>query len=211
MKRTVFSTVSAAALSLALVAAPAFSQGFSDSAAAGLARLGVQAPPVETLTTEQVAEITNVLNSSDSDENKRRQIDLILGEQATATGRLGVGQLRSSAEADMASLGIDTEMVDTLTLSQLAQIENVLAGSDSQDVKKMRVEEIIGGEATATGRLGVSQLQDSAAADLAALGVDAEAVDSLTISQLGQIENVMGSSMTDSEKRAQVEKIIAGD
>ena len=45
--------------------------------------------------------------------------------------------------------------------------------------------------------------------DLAAIGVDAERVDTLTISQLGQIENVMSSSATDADKRAQVEKIIA--
>jgi hypothetical protein len=54
----------------------------------------------------------------------------------------------------------------------------------------------------------VSQLQSSAAADLAALGVDAEAVETLTVSQLAQIENIMSSDMTDDEKRAQVQKIV---
>ena len=49
-----------------------------------------------------------------------------------------------------------------------------MSGGDPDDVKKMRVEEIIGGEATATGRLGVAQLQDSVGADLAKLGIDAE-------------------------------------
>jgi hypothetical protein len=208
VKRTVFSSVSGAALALALIAAPAFSQGFEDAAAAGLARLGIQAPPIESLTTEQVAEITNVLNSTVADSDKRSQIELILGEEATATGRLGVGQLRSSTAAGMAALGMDTEVIDTLRLSQLAEIENVLSGSEADDVKRMRIEEIVGGEATATGRLGVSQLQSSAAADLAALGVDAEAVEMLTVSQLAQIENIMNSDMTDDEKRAQVQKIV---
>ena len=49
-----------------------------------------------------------------------------------------------------------------------------MSGDDPDDVKKLRVEEIIGGEATATGRLGVAQLQDLVGADLAKLGVDAE-------------------------------------
>ena len=43
------------------VAAPAFAQGFNDAAAAGLAKLGIQTPPVESLTDEQVAQITNIL------------------------------------------------------------------------------------------------------------------------------------------------------
>jgi hypothetical protein len=202
-------SVSAAALSLALIAAPAFAQGFDDAAAAGLARLGVQAPPVETLTTEQVAEVTNILNSSESDENKRRQIDLVLGGgQATATGRLGVRQLQDSVSADLAALGVDTEGVELLTLSQLGQIQNITSSGDSDEVKKAAVEEVMGGEATATGRLGVSQLQDSAAAELADLGVDAEVVETLTLSQLGQIENVMSSSDSDETKRMQIDRIV---
>jgi hypothetical protein len=201
-------SVSAAALSLALIAAPAFAQGFDDAAAAGLARLGIQAPAIETLTTEQVAQITNVINSSDSDEIKRSRIDLILGEEATATGRLGVRQLQDSVSADLAALGVDTEGVDMLTLSQLGQLQNITSSSDTDEVKKAQIEEVMGGEATATGRLGVTQLQDSAAAELAALGVDAEVVETLTVSQLGQIENVMSSSDSDEQKKMRIEQIV---
>jgi hypothetical protein len=209
MSRLGLSTVSAAALSFALLAAPAFSQGFTDGAEAGLAKLGIQTPPAESLTTEQVGQITNILNTSEPDSQKRMQIEEILGmSEATATGRLGVAQMRSSATSDLAQLGVQAD-VETLTLSQLGQIQNVVASSDNNSVKKQRVEEILGNEATATGRLGVGQLQDSAAADLAAIGVDAEMVEMLTISQLGQIENVMNSSVSDSDKRAQVEKILA--
>ena len=209
MKRTVISVGTAAALALALIGTPLAAAGFDDATAAGLAKLGIQAPPVDSLSVEQQAQIQNVLASSDTNEAKRAQIDLILGEQATATGRLGVGQLRSSVSADLARMGIDASGVDSLTLSQLAQIENVMAGGETSDVKKMRVEEIVGGEATATGRLGVSQLQDSVAADLAKLGIDAEGVETLTLSQLAQIENVVGSSAADSEKRAQIDTIMA--
>jgi hypothetical protein len=202
------STVSAAALSLALIAGPVAAQGFTDAAAANLAKLGVQTPPIESLTTEQVAQITNVLAANEADSTKRMRIEEILGNEATATGRLGARQLRDSAVSDLAQLGIDASAVDMLTLSQLAQIENVMSGSDTQDVKKLRVEEIVGGEATATGRLGVAQLQDSAVSDLAQVGIDADKVDMLTVEQLGQIENVMGSSVSDDSKRDQIEKIM---
>jgi hypothetical protein len=201
-------SVSAAAMSLALIAAPAFAQGFDDAAAAGLARLGIQAPAIETLTTEQVAQITNVINSSDTDEIKRSRIDLILGEEATATGRLGVRQLQDSVSADLAALGVDTEGVDMLTLSQLGQLQNITSSGETDEIKKAQIEEVMGGEATATGRLGVTQLQDSATAELAALGVDAEVVETLTVSQLGQIENVMSSSDSDQQKKMRIEQIV---
>ena len=64
-------------------------------------------------------------------------------------------------------------------------------------------------EATATGRLGAKQLRDSTAADLAALGIDTEDLDTLTLSQLAQIENVMGSADPDAQKRDQINSILA--
>ena len=83
-----------------------------------------------------------------------------------------------------------------------------MSGGETDSIKKMRVEEIIGGEATATGRLGVAQLQDSVAADLASLGVDADGVEALSLSQLAQLENVFGSTVTDEAKRAQIVTIM---
>lgn len=208
MKRYGFSALSAAVLAVAL-SAPVFAQGLDDATASGIAKLGIQTPDVATMSTEQVAQIKNVLSSSDSDDAKKMQIERILGGEATATGRLGVAQLQDSVGSDLAALGIDASGVGSLTLSQLAQIENVMSSSDAPDVKKLRVQEIVGGEATATGRLGVSQLQDSVTSDLAALGIDAEVVEALTLSQLGQIENVMASSESPEAKKAQVERIVA--
>ncbi len=208
MKRNLITAASAAALSLALVTgAPAMAQGTDDAVASGLAALGVDAPA--TMTTDQVSQIQNVLSSTDMDTTKRQRIQQILGNQATATGRLDVNMLRDSVESDLADIGVDADNVDMLTVGQLAEIENVMSGGDSQDVQRARVKEIMGNEATATGRIGVSQLQDSVSTDLASLGVDTEGVDMLTLSQLGQIENVMSSSDTDQIKRGRIEQIMA--
>jgi hypothetical protein len=211
VRRNLFSAASAAALSLALVAgAPAIGQGLDDAAARGLAQLGIQAPPTESLSTEQVAEIQNVLSSTDTDDIKRARIQEILGgSEATATGRLGVRQLQSSVGADLASIGIDTSGLDMLTLGQLAQIENVMNTDEPDDIKRMRVEEIIGGEASATGRLGVGQLQSSVAAGLASLGIDAEGIEALSLEQLAQIENVINSTDADDIKRGRIDQIMA--
>ena len=207
MQRNLLSAVSAAALSLALLgAAPAYPQ--DDTTARGLAVLGMQAP-LDTLSTEQVGQIQNVLSSTENDEVKRQRIKEILGNEATATGRLGVGQLQASVSSDLAALGIDTSGVNSLTLTQLAEIEGAMSTNDPDDIKKAKVGEIMGGEAINTGRLGVTQLRDSAAGDLAKLGVDPDDIDALTLSQLAQIENVVSSGATDAEKKAQVTTILA--
>ena len=144
MRRTLLSAASAAALSLALVAGtPILAQGLDDAAARGLAQLGVQAPPTESLSTAQVAAIQNVLSSTDADDVKRARIEQILGNEATATGRLGVRQLQSSVAEGLASLGIDAEGVEALSLEQLAQIENVMASSDADETKRARIGQIM--------------------------------------------------------------------
>ena len=212
MPRKLLTAVSAAALSLSLMAAaPGFAAGLDDTAAHGLSMLGVSVPPEGSLTDEQVTQIVNVLSSKDQDSTKRAAINQIMGvDTNSGNTRPGVAQLRDSVSADLAALGIDAADVDMLTLSQLGQIENVTASQDTQTTKKARIAEIMGNsEATATGRLGAKQLRDSTAADLAALGIDTEDLDTLTLSQLAQIENVMGSADPDAQKRDQISSILA--
>ena len=213
MKRTFLSAVSAAALSVTLIAGtPGYAASLTESAAQGLAVLGIATPPPESLTTEQTTQIMNVLSSTNSNDRKKEHIQTIIGENEESgggVGKYGVGQLRSSVASDLAALGVDASGVDTLTLQQLAQIENVTSSSNSDTVKKARIAEIMGNEATATGRLGVRQLSNSTRADLAKIGVDSESVDMLTLSQIAQIENVMASSESDASKRDQVNTIMA--
>ncbi len=107
-------------------------------------------------------------------------------------------------------MGIDASGVDMLTLGQLTQIENVTGSKATDSTKKQQIAEIMGNsEATATGRLGVRQLSDSTKADLAKLGIDADQVDSLTLSQIAQIENVTSSGASDTSKRAQINTIVS--
>jgi hypothetical protein len=214
VKRTfLLSAVSAAALSVTLIAGtPGYAASLTESAAQGLAVLGIATPPPESLTTEQTTQIMNVLSSTDSNDRKKEHIQTIIGENEESgggVGKYGVGQLRSSVASDLAALGVDASGVDTLTLQQLAQIENVTSSSTSNTVKKGRIAEIMGNEATETQRLGVRQLSDSTRADLAKIGVDSESVDMLTLSQIAQIENVMASSESDASKRDQVSTIMA--
>lgn len=214
MKRTFFSAVSAAALSLALVAgAPAIGQErqLQDSTRAGLAALGVDADVIPALTTSQVTEIEAVLNGSDPRDIKVSRINQIVGNEATATGRLGVAQLQDSVGAELSKIGVDASAVNTLSLSQLAEIESVTSGSAPMDQKRARVLEIMGANEGAgnVGRWGVRQLQASVSADMARLGMDTEGVELLSLSELGEIEAVMGSSETDQIKEQRIRNIMA--
>jgi len=212
MQRNFISLLTATALSASLLAgAPAFSQtlGLDASAMAGLSKIGIDTSNITSMSTEQVAQIENILASRDTDATKKKAVEELLNGEATATGRLGVGQLRDSVASDLAALGVDASGVDSLTLSQLGQIENVTASGDSNATKKARIGEIMGNEATATGRLGVRQLSDSTKADLASLGINTENIDALTLSQLAQIENIMGSSDSDETKRQRLTSIVS--
>jgi len=158
VQRRLVTALSATALSLSLIAGtPVFAQtlGLDASAMSGLAKIGIDTSGITSMTTEQVAQIENILASNETDQQKKMHVQELLKGEATDTGRLGVNQLRSSVSSDLAGLGLDASGVDSLTLSQLGQIENVTASSDSDATKKMRISEIIGNEATETGRLGV--------------------------------------------------------
>ena len=145
MKTRLLTAVSAAALSLTLISAPAFAQEqqLSDSAMAGMAALGMDTTGL-VVTADQAAQIENVLGSTDADSIKKAHIEEIIGGEATATGRLGTDQLRSSAAEGMASLGLDAEVVPTLTVEQLAAIENVTGSQATDDSKRAQINEIVG-------------------------------------------------------------------
>lgn len=208
MKSKLLAAVSAAALSLSLAAAPAFSQEqqLNDSATAGMAALGMDTTGVM-VSAEDAAKIENVLGSTDEDSIKRARIQEIVGGEATATGRLGTDQLRSSASADMAQLGLDTEMVPMLSVEQLAAIQNVSASSATDDSKRAQINTIVGTTTAGAGAMGAND--DAVMADVAGLGINTSEIGVLSGAQMTQIQTVLSSSATSTDKKAQIERIIA--
>ena len=172
MRSKFLTAVSAAALSVALMsAAPVMSQEqqLSDSAHAGMAALGIDTTGVM-MTADQAAQIENVLGSTDPDTVKKSHIEEIVAGEATATGRLGTDQLRSSASAGMAALGIDTEVVPMLSVEQLAAIENITSSQATDDSKRAQVNEIVGTTTAGAGAMGAND--DAVMADVAGLGIN---------------------------------------
>ena len=208
MKTKLLTAVSAAALSLTLISAPAFAQEqqLSDSAMAGMAALGMDTTGL-VVTADQAAQIENVLGSTDADSVKKAHIEEIVGGEATATGRLGTDQLRSSAAEGMASLGLDAEVVPMLTVEQLAAIENVTGSEATDDSKRAQIEEIIGATTPGAGAMGAND--DAVMADVAGLGINTNEIGVLSAEQMTKIQTVLSGADTDTEKKAQIERIIA--
>lgn len=138
----------------------------------------------------------------------------------------GVAQLQESATNSLAQLGVDTSMVDMLTLRQLQQIELVVNGTETDDEKRGQIEQIMADTGMAGGGMGaasseaassggmmampdVSVLEESVRNNLAQLDITEEVdVSALTIGQLSQLNLVLNNSETEDEKRGQVEAIL---
>ena len=209
MSNKLLTAVSAAALSLAVMAAsPVFSQEaqLSDSAAAGMAGLGIDTTGL-VITTDQAAQIENVLGSTDADDIKRGRIEEIIDGEATATGRLGTDQLRSSAAEGMSSLGLDTEIVPMLSVEQLGGIENVTSSQATDDSKRAQIETIVGETTPGAGAMGANDA--AVMADVAALGINTNEIGVLSAEQMTQIQTVLSGTATSNEKKGQIERIIA--
>ena len=209
MKTRLLTAVSAAALSLALISAPAFAQEqqLSDSATAGMAALGMDTTGV-VVTADQAAQIENVLGSTDTDSIKKAHIEEIIGGEATATGRLGTDQLRSSAAEGMASLGLDTEVVPMLTrrAARRDRERDRLAG-DRRIRSARRSTRSSAATAAGAGAMGANDA--AVMADVAGLGIDTNEIGVLSAAQMTQIQTVLSGAATDTEKKAQIERIIA--
>jgi len=141
---------------------------------------------------------------------------------------LGLKQLQDSAVSSLAQLGMDTSMVERLTLEELAQIQSVTGGGDPESVKVQRIETIFrdaeeriaaGGAVEPSGPAGDLTTQDLAGdavvkanvgAYLAQLGLASEVdVDTLTTDELLQVQLVQGSTDSEDEQRAKIEALLA--
>jgi hypothetical protein len=201
--------VSAAALSVALMsAAPVMAQEqqLSDSAHAGMAALGIDTTGVM-MTADQAAQIENVLGSSETDEIKKAAIEEIVGGEATATGRLGTDQLRSSISSQMSALGLDTEVVPMLSVEQLAGIENVTASTATDESKRAQINEITGATVAGGGAMGAND--PAIMAGVASLGINTNEFGVLSAEQMTQIQPVLSDTGADADKKGRIERNIA--
>ena len=140
---------------------------------------------------------------------------------------LGLKQLQDSAVSSMAKLGMDTSMVEVLTLDELAQVQAITNSGESEQSQKGRLDTVLrtaeeriatGGAVVPTGPVGDIQASDlegiddvrhSVRAEIAELGLNTEVdVDQLTNDQLMQINLTVQRSANESEKKMAIRKLL---
>lgn len=152
---------------------------------------------------------------------------LALTAPALSAQDLGLKQLQDSAVSSMAKLGMDTSMVDVLTLDELAQVQAITNSGESEQSQKGRLDTVLrtaeeriatGGAVVPTGPVGDIQASDlegiddvrhSVRAEIAELGLNTEVdVDQLTNDQLMQVNLTLQQSANESEKKMKVRELL---
>lgn len=140
---------------------------------------------------------------------------------------LGLKQLQDTASAAMSQLGMDTTMVDALTLDELTEIQAITSGSETNMIKTDRIGSVMrnaeeriaaGGSVVPSGPAGDVQAEDmtstavleaSVGQTLAQLGFTDVDAESLSDQQLMEIQNVSSGTETEEVKTQEIERIIA--
>ncbi len=142
---------------------------------------------------------------------------------------LGLQQLQDSARISMARVGVETDMVDSLTLEELTRIEAVSSGTTPDNAKADQIEIILteaeariasGTPASAEGATGdvdvetlnsAQVLESSVGKQLSELGFNDVDVRALTVGELIEIELITGGSYSTDQQRDQIEQILRAD
>jgi hypothetical protein len=83
-----------------------------------------------------------------------------------------------------------------------------VTGSDAtDDSKRAQIEEIIGATTPGAGAMGANDA--AIMADVAGLGINTNEIGVLSAEQMTQIQTVLSSDATSTDKKAQIERIIA--
>lgn len=153
-------------------------------------------------------------------------LSLSLAGGAASAQELGLQQLRDSAVSTLAQLGMSTEMVDSLTLEELARIQSVTSGSATEAAQIQQIETIMreaeeriaeGGAVEPTGTTGditpgTLEGDRVVAANvgtfLTQIGMHDVDVNSLSTEELLQIQSVQQTNDSDDMMRQAVEEII---
>ncbi len=154
-------------------------------------------------------------------------ISLTLFAGAASAQDLGLQQLQDTATMSLSQLGIDTTMIDSLTLEELTLIQGITSGSETDMVKSDRIGTVMrdaeariaaGGAVVPTGTVGDVQASDmtstvvleaSVGQELAKLGMEEIVVENLSDQQLMEIQNVSSGTQSEDVKKQQIELILA--
>jgi hypothetical protein len=114
--------------------------------------------------------------------------------------------LRQSVANQLAEHDITVENLDSMSNAQLAEIELMLSSTEGGDAQKAAmVEALLAEQGTCEGN---PQLRAEVADQLKEHRIQVQNYDSITGTELVVVKTVLDSSGSDSEKRAQIERVF---
>jgi ethanolamine utilization microcompartment shell protein EutS len=219
VKSKLLAGASAALLSLSIMSGtPALAQmELQDTVKSQLIALGYL-PDDWMISEAQALELQNVVSGADTEDVKRQRIEQIMGDAIaepastmTPTER-AMAALDDTVRTQLIALGFlpDDWMISE---AQALEMQNVLSGGDTEDVKRQRVEQIMGDAiaapmpTTTPTEQAVAALEESVRTQLIALGF-LPADWTISEGQALELQNVVNSTDSDQLKQDRVKQIM---
>jgi hypothetical protein len=224
MKRSTFSK--ALPLAAVLAFAAAGSASYADMASYNqleqgvindLNGLGVDTHQIGMLTMAELTSLAAILEGSDSETAKADAAKKMIVDATMAPERVqansGRAQIAANVMVELEALGMKLPTKNPLSPSQLARLAVVL-DSDRTDANKKTAAEVILAEnlppTTPFGMSGIMQLEEELEGKFAAVGIEAPAKGSLTLSQVAELSVIFDGMDPDADKKAAAMKVLSG-
>lgn len=221
MKRSMFHK--ALPLTAAIAIAFSGSASFADMASYrqleqgvinGLGGLAVNTDKIGMLTMAELTNLASIVEGSTTDAEKTAAANKLIADATAAPERVqanaGRDQLAMGVMAKMEALGL--ALPATMSPSQLARL-SVIMDSDRTDENKKSAAEVVLAENMAEpmpfGTSGVMQLEEQLMGQLAAVGIEAPAPGTLSLSQVAELTVIFDGSEDDATKKEAALKVLS--
>jgi hypothetical protein len=166
----------------------------------------------------QALELQNVLSGADTEDEKRQRIEQIMGDAIAEPASTMTPTERAMAALDET---VRTQLISLgyhpadwmISEAQALELQNVLSGADAEDVKRQRVEQIMGDAiaapmpTTTPTERAVAALEESVRTQLIGLGfLPSDWM--ITEGQALELQNVLNSTDSDQLKQDRVKQIM---
>lgn len=182
-----------------------------------LAGLGVDTSQIGMLTMAELTSLAAVLEGSDTETAKAEAAKQMITSATMAPERVqanaGRAQISANVMAELEALGLMLPSANPMSPSQLARLAVVLDSDRSDDNKKSDAEVILAENQPPTtkfGTSGVMQMEADLIGDFAAVGIEAPAKGSLTLSQVAELNVIFDGMEPDADKKAAALKVLSG-
>lgn len=180
-----------------------------------LATVGISSAKVGMLTMAEIATLSAILDSTDNDTEKAAAATKLIETATTEPTRMknneGTMQLEQQLMVQLASAGITLPEGTMLSPSQVARLNIIFTGMDTDEEKKASAEIVIAEAMTKvvpSENSGMDQLEEQLIGKLASVGLEKPPFGSLTMAQVASLNAIFDGQDADSDKKTAAMKIL---